>query len=257
LWQLSADPPVFEIPNFLSADECAAIVAAAESGDKMPPIPYGRKNKIFTGSKYAAAGTDVIAPFADRAGQLFGDVPLSRFEPVTVTRYGVGEFQAKHLDARLPHEVQRNARFLATGGQRIAQLIVYLQPPDAGGSTKFYGRAFDGLAATPAVGKALVFPTATLRGEVRTALAALLLRAHGRAAVRQHAPRHQQRNGLLCDASAAGGCTLPAQRGACRGGVSDDPPRCTPVTARHCGVCARASRVGEQRVCVSANDVRC
>jgi len=162
---LSADPPVFEIPNFLSADECAAIVAAAESGDKMPPIPYGRKNKIFTGSKYAAAGTDVIAPFADRAGQLFGDVPLSRFEPVTVTRYGVGEFQAKHLDARLPHEVQRNARFLATGGQRIAQLIVYLQPPDAGGSTKFYGRAFDGLAATPAVGKALVFPTATLRGE--------------------------------------------------------------------------------------------
>jgi len=162
---LCADPPVYEVPNFLSADECEAIIAAAEGGKSMPPIPYGSKNRIFTGTKWAAGGAAVIDPFFERACALYGGVPETRFEPVTVTRYAAGQFQAKHLDARLPHEVRRNAQYLATGGQRIAQVIVYLQPPAAGGATKFYGGAFGGLSCEPAVGKALVFPTATLRGE--------------------------------------------------------------------------------------------
>jgi len=162
---LSADPPVFEVPNFLSADECAAIIAAAESSEVMPPIPYGAKNRIFTGKKYAAGSAGVVDPFFERACAVFGDVPRSRFEPVTVTSYGEGQYQAKHLDARLPHEINRNAQYLAAGGQRIAQIIVYLQAPAAGGTTKFHGSAFGDLAATPEAGKALIFPTATLRGE--------------------------------------------------------------------------------------------
>ena len=65
----------------------------------------------------------------------------------------------------------RDEAYFKTGGQRIAQVIVYLQAPEAGGCTKFFGSAFGetlgsaGLAAVPEVGKALVFPTATLRGE--------------------------------------------------------------------------------------------
>ena len=44
---LNADPPVYEVPGFLSEAECAELVAAAEAG-KFPPIPYGAKNKIFS-----------------------------------------------------------------------------------------------------------------------------------------------------------------------------------------------------------------
>lgn len=162
---LSADPPVYEVPNFLTEQQCADIIAAAESGKEMPPIPYGAKNRIFTGTKFAAGASGAVDPFFAEACALFGGVPANRFEPVTVTRYDAGQYQAKHLDARLPHEVKRNAQYFATGGQRIAQVIVYLQPPEAGGATQFYGASFGGLAAQPEVGKALVFPTATLRGE--------------------------------------------------------------------------------------------
>jgi len=165
LTTLNVDPPVYEIPGFLAADECATIIEAAESGKKMPRIPYGAKNKIFTGSKFAAGKAAAVEPFFERACALYGDVPRTRFEPVTVTRYAEGQYQAKHLDSRLPHEVQRNAQYFETGGQRIAQVIVYLQAPDAGGTTKFYHPSFGSLACTPEVGKALIFPTATLRGE--------------------------------------------------------------------------------------------
>ena len=162
---LNVDPPVFEVPGFMSPDECNSIIAAAKSGRDMPPIPYGAKNKIFTGRKFAADRALCTQLFFERACALFGDVPATRFEPVTVTVYDEGQYQAKHLDARLPHQVQRDAAYFAKGGQRIAQVIVYLQAPEAGGCTQFYGSCFDNLACVPAQGKALVFPTATLRGE--------------------------------------------------------------------------------------------
>ena len=161
---LEAQLPVYEVPSFLSDEECAELVAAAEGG-RFPPIPYGDKNRIFTGSKWAAAGTPEVAPFMERSRALFGGVSSSRFEPITVTRYCEGQYQAEHLDARLQHQVVRNAPYLKTGGQRIAQVIVYLQPPEDGGETKFFGPEFGGLAVRPELGKALVFPVASLDGE--------------------------------------------------------------------------------------------
>ena len=59
----------------------------------------------------------------------------------------------------------RDAPYFKTGGQRIAQLIVYLQPPEAGGCTKFFEPGFGGLTVRPDRGKALVFPVASLEGE--------------------------------------------------------------------------------------------
>ncbi len=160
---LNADPPVYEVPGFMSEAECQELVAAAEAG-RFPPIPYGTKNRIFTGTKWAAAGDPMVAPFLERCCKAW-NVPATRFEPITVTRYAEGQYQAQHLDARLKHQVQRDAQYFKTGGQRIAQLIVYLQPPEAGGETRFFEKEFNGLACQPEVGKALVFPVASLDGE--------------------------------------------------------------------------------------------
>lgn len=160
---LNVDPPVYEVPGFLSEDECAELVAATEEG-RFPPIPYGGKNKIFTGTKWAAAGSADVAPFLERTCALY-DVPPSRFEPITVTRYTEGQYQAEHLDARLKHQVVRNKPHFKTGGQRIAQVIVYLRTPTAGGETRFFDKAFSDLAVQPEVGKALVFPVSSLTGE--------------------------------------------------------------------------------------------
>ena len=96
--------PVYEVPGFLSDAECDELMAAAQSG-QFPPIPYGAKNKIFTGTKWAAAGEPIVAPFLRQCCELFG-VPETRFEPITITRYGEGQYQAQHLDARLKHQAR-------------------------------------------------------------------------------------------------------------------------------------------------------
>jgi hypothetical protein len=155
--------PVYEVPSFLSDAECDELIAATQSS-QFPPIPYGAKNKIFTGTKWAAAGDPMVAPFLRQCCELFG-APETRFEPITITRYGEGQYQAQHLDARLNHQVVRDEPYFKTGGQRIAQVIVYLQAPEAGGCTKFFEPAFEGLTVQPDRGKALVFPVASLEGE--------------------------------------------------------------------------------------------
>merc|ERR1712216_1092013 len=141
---LVEDPPVYTIRNFLSPEECKAIIAEVERG-ALPPIPYGRKNRIFTGSKWAATGTPLGTMFLARAAALFG-ASEARFEPVTVTRYQgnpiFGEYQAQHLDARLMSIEKRDAAFMASGGQRLAQVIVYLQEPAAGGGPNSSARLF-------------------------------------------------------------------------------------------------------------------
>ena len=101
---LNADPPVYEVSAFLSDAECDELIAAVGS-NQFPPIPYGTKNKIFTGSKWAAAGDPMVAPFLRRACAMWG-VPETRFEPVTITRYSEGQYQSPHLDARLNHQAR-------------------------------------------------------------------------------------------------------------------------------------------------------
>ena len=96
--------PVYEVPSFMSDVECDELIAATQSS-QFPPIPYGTKNKIFTGTKWAAAGDPMVAPFMRQCCELFG-VPETRFEPITITRYGEGQYQAQHLDARLNHQAR-------------------------------------------------------------------------------------------------------------------------------------------------------
>lgn len=164
LRELSSNPPVYMIDGFLSEEECDACREAAEEG-MFPAVPYGAKNKIFTGTKWAAhLQHESVDLFLERTCAAFGGLPATRFDPVTVTKYEEAQYQAKHLDARLPHQITRNAAYMASGGQRIAQLICYLQAPEAGGETKFFGPAFNGLAVEPKKGSALIFPTATLAG---------------------------------------------------------------------------------------------
>ena len=58
---------------------------------------------------------------------------------------------------------KRDKAFMAAGGQRLAQVIVYLEAPTAGGETKFFSPPFPcNLSVKAEVGKALVFPVATL-----------------------------------------------------------------------------------------------
>jgi hypothetical protein len=150
----------YTLPEALQAS--AGAVAGAST---LASMLAGRA-KIFTGTKWDATGHAAEEAFLTRIAALFGNVSRERFEPVTVTRYRQGEYQRKHIDARL--DGMRDDTFDAGGGQRIAQIIVYLRAPEAGGETKFFGKAFSDWspprAVAPVVGQALVFPTATIDG---------------------------------------------------------------------------------------------
>jgi hypothetical protein len=82
----------------------------------------------------------------------------TQFERVKVTRYQKGGGQAVHADAYAPPEPGKEEEYLAEGGQRLAQCLIYLNdvPKEDGGSTKFWHESVD-LAVQPKKGSALIF----------------------------------------------------------------------------------------------------
>ena len=100
------------------------LVAAASAGSGA--LVESGAFRCFTGTKWAAEGCAASRPFASRGAALFG-VGEGRLEPVTVTRYRHGQYQRKHLDSRPAGDASGYSEFMGSGGQRLAQLIVYLQ----------------------------------------------------------------------------------------------------------------------------------
>uniref|UniRef100_A0A7S4B109 Fe2OG dioxygenase domain-containing protein n=1 Tax=Chrysotila carterae TaxID=13221 RepID=A0A7S4B109_CHRCT len=158
-----------------TAIEAAVQVAAAYSALSLMLATLSmasmrlRLFRCFTGTKWstqlqrpshAQRTHATVEPFLEHACALFRVSP-DRFEVPTVTKYAVGQFQREHTDARVACDSLGLDEFSASGGQRLAQLLVYLQPPLAGGETSF--RLF-GFCVKPRRGDALVFPTAFADG---------------------------------------------------------------------------------------------
>lgn len=83
-------------------------------------------------------------------------------------RYFTGEYQRVHFDARPPGDSQGAADWLAAGGQRLVQCVVYINSMTAeqGGSTAFHHPLLKGLAVQPKQGAALVFFPAYADGRI-------------------------------------------------------------------------------------------
>ncbi|PSC76020.1 alpha beta-hydrolase [Micractinium conductrix] len=134
------------------------LVAAALGG--MRAFVGGR---VFTGTKWTAAQLDpshpaapAFARFLSRTSVLLG-APADRLEPPTVTRYRRGEYQRKHFDARPDGDPAGLKQFLEAGGQRLVQVVVYLNEVEGGGGTRFHHPLFRGLTIEPRQGDALLF----------------------------------------------------------------------------------------------------
>jgi len=108
----------------------------------------------------AAAAAVAYSEFLNRTSKLL-QIPDDKhqLERPTVTRYSSGEFQRIHTDARPPGDPDGLEEFLANGGQRLAQCIVYLNSlsEDQEGQTAFHDKELGGLEVTPEKGCALVF----------------------------------------------------------------------------------------------------
>ncbi|KAL4442088.1 hypothetical protein ABPG77_011349 [Micractinium sp. CCAP 211/92] len=121
--------------------------------------------RVFTGTKWTVTKLDpahatapVVSRFIHRTSRLLG-TPIDRLEPPTVTRYERGQYQRRHFDARPDGDPAGLKTFLEAGGQRLVQIVVYLNTleREQGGGTHFHHPCMDGLTVQPRLGDALVF----------------------------------------------------------------------------------------------------
>lgn len=153
-WRL--DTPlaqIYELPNLLSVDECASVIAAIDSALKPSTVTRGSSDYRTSRTCHLRQNhPDLAASLDQRFAALFGvDPRLS--EPIQGQRYDPGQYFKEHTDWFAPgtQEYQKHTR---CGGQRTWTVMVYLNAVERGGETLFrrIGRSF-----TPVPGMALAW----------------------------------------------------------------------------------------------------
>lgn len=150
---LHKSPPVLEIQNFLTEEECNEMKSATTSAHKV-------NSATFTGALSTRTSTSWFCNFADvpillsKANQLL-NIPLDVMEEPQIVRYKKGQEFSWHYD-----EVPTPQ--LDNGGQRLVTLLVYLSDisEDCGGGTTFRDlktRDNNPLVMQPKRGSALIF----------------------------------------------------------------------------------------------------
>lgn len=139
---LHKDPPVFQIDNFFTAEECESyknmVGPVNEINDSEPPKAVQMTSPTFS-SKSISRRTSTtwfcryegVPTLLSKAQQLL-NVDLSQMEEPQIVRYRTGEEFSWHYD-EIP------SMQLSNGGQRLATLLVYLNDleEERGGGTVF------------------------------------------------------------------------------------------------------------------------
>ena len=159
LTAISYDPVIIRYDQIMSDDECDHLIELARprlarslvvnrttGGNDVSEI------RTSEGAYFPRGHTEIIATIERRIANTIL-LPIDRAEPFQVMRYRVGGRYDAHHDFFDPAD-PGSAVHLAAGGQRIATMILYLNTPEAGGTTDFPDL---GLSVRPERGSALYF----------------------------------------------------------------------------------------------------
>ena len=161
------DPPIVTAPGLLAPALCDYLVGLAA-----PLVQRAEVNDVRAGSRvhqmrtnsqarFGFTNTDVIGVLAARqVAQLAGE-PFENQEDTMILRYRPGEAYEDHFDFVDPR-VPGFAHELATRGQRIATVLVYLNDGYTGGHTEFPQLQWRFRGAP---GDALAFRSVTVQGQ--------------------------------------------------------------------------------------------
>ncbi|MFM7675924.1 MAG: prolyl hydroxylase family protein [Synechococcus sp.] len=153
-WRL--DTPlaqVYEIPGFLSPQECGAIRAAIDASLRPSTVTQGPADYRTSRTCHLRDGDPALAADLDqRIAALLGVDP-SLSEGIQGQRYGVGEYFREHTDWFTPG-TEEYRHHTAPGGQRTWTVMIYLNVVEEGGETRF--RLLD-RTFTPVMGLALAW----------------------------------------------------------------------------------------------------
>lgn len=128
---------IFIRRDFLSADECAALIARIEAERRPSGLADHHGDASFRTSETCDLGGDdaFVAGITARLAAYAG-LDVTHAEPLQGQRYAVGQEFKSHTDTFDPDGADY-ARFCTSAGQRTWTLMVYLNVPQAGGATRF------------------------------------------------------------------------------------------------------------------------
>jgi prolyl 4-hydroxylase len=137
-----SDPNIVVIGNFLSDEECDALIEGAKprlarsltvetktGGEEL------NADRTSNGMFYTRAENELIARVERRLAQLTR-WPVENGEGLQILHYRPGAEYKPHYDYFDPNE-PGTPTILKRGGQRVATIIMYLHEPEAGGGTVF------------------------------------------------------------------------------------------------------------------------
>jgi prolyl 4-hydroxylase len=153
-WRL--DTPlaqVYELPSFLTQEECAELRGAIDQ--KLVPSTVTRGDKSYRTSRTChlrGADAELARRLDERLVELFGVAP-GYSEPLQGQRYDPGQYFKEHTDWFAPG-TEEYTEHTNPGGQRTWTVMIYLNTVTGGGQTCFkrLGRCF-----TPVEGLALAW----------------------------------------------------------------------------------------------------
>jgi prolyl 4-hydroxylase len=156
----------FMLPRFLSADECAALVAMIETEHVPSTITDDIGDAAFRTSSTCNLDHRIpmVADIDDRLCALAG-IPPSHGEPLQGQRYDVGQEFKAHTDYFEPTGVDFEEH-TSVSGQRTWTMMAYLNDVPAGGGTRFLT---PGKIHQPETGKLLMWCNLTPDGAVNPA----------------------------------------------------------------------------------------
>lgn len=163
-----AQPQLMVFGNVLSKDECEQLIALSQSKlarsttvDERTGKAELHPDRTSSGTFFALNETPFIAKLDQRIAQLM-QMPVVNGEGLQILNYQIGGEYKPHYDY-FPPDQPGSATHIATGGQRVATLIIYLNEVEEGGATIFPEL---GLAVAPVQGSAVYFSYTNSKNQV-------------------------------------------------------------------------------------------
>jgi prolyl 4-hydroxylase len=160
-------PRIVLFGNFMSPEECDELIEASRLKLQRSTVVNAETgaydvhpHRTSSGTHFERGETELIRRLERRIGELI-EYPVENGEPIQILHYLPGaEYKPHHdyFDAAQPG----SEKVMATGGQRVATLVMYLNDVEAGGSTVFPSIGLDVL---PRKGSAVYFAYTTDSGE--------------------------------------------------------------------------------------------
>lgn len=159
---------IFLLPDFLSAEECAGLVAQAEGRMEDSKI-FDQSNGALvvdpTRSSRSCAirrGEGELVQRIERRIAKLTDLPVVLGENLQIVQYAAGGEYIPHFDFFDP-DTPGGAEELAGNSQRLLTVIMYLSDVEGGGWTQFPDLNVE---FTPMKGAALLFPALDQKGSL-------------------------------------------------------------------------------------------